>query len=68
MPRYDYVCSCGEVVELQRPAVNRDDPAECPVCGELLRRKIALGMAILWGYFGSPAMEGRWDKVANGEW
>ena len=34
MPLYNYRCSCGAVVELERPYENRKGPVACPVCIE----------------------------------
>ncbi len=39
MPRYDYICECGEKFEESKPMEEREN-ALCPECGQgvLLRR------------------------------
>jgi putative FmdB family regulatory protein len=46
MPLYQYECqSCGQQVEDLRRYDERDEPAECPSCGERAHRVLA-GFAI----------------------
>lgn len=43
MPFYEYECEqCGQWAVLSRLVVERDEPAECAVCGESLSRRFSL--------------------------
>ena len=46
MPFYEYKCRCNIIHERRRPLADRDNPAECPACGENAKLKYS-GFALL---------------------
>ena len=47
MPIYNYKCSCGFNVDINRPMLDRDNHAECPQCGELMKRQWGVGGVVV---------------------
>lgn len=64
MPTYVFICpKCKRQTDKQLKVAGRDQPQLC-TCGGRLRRKPTMPMATLWrGKF-----QGRWNKVAEGDW
>lgn len=61
---YDFNCpTCRKAYEVQTPASKRDDPRRCPK-GHRMRRQLSRPLAVRW----EGRFQGRWDKVAKGEW
>ena len=45
---YPFVCPNGHSMDVMLRMADRNSPQQCAICGELLQRKIATGMAVIW--------------------
>ncbi len=62
MPMYDYHCvECDELFEAIRPVARRDEPANCPVCGN------ASHVFLVVTGFASIATKNRWEPASDAE-
>lgn len=69
MPTYEYVCPSGHSVDVSRPVDKRDNPVACPDCAQLMHRKPAAGMAVLWqGKFHDPWAQKKPDALGDRTW
>jgi len=49
---YPFLCPNGHSMEARLPMGERDTPQKCDVCGAVMQRKMATGLAVIW--------QGRW--------
>lgn len=62
MPCYDFHCECGNsCISVVRKVAERNDPLECPVCGDGMRRQEIYRPMV------APDYEG-YQSPATGKW
>lgn len=67
MPKYSFVCGCGNRRDLIRPAGRQNGPFNCDKCGELMTRDPSPATSRMVEILDNGLMTRRVERPANAE-